>query len=96
MAQLGLAVAGSLSGAAPAAGKKTASPPPKGGEPTMNRQSAKDEEVVAQFVGARKMGDDAGNVAEVEGESKRKRAPWCITSPSIPALDCYESVTSAS
>ena len=44
----------------------------------MNRQSAKDEEVVAQFVGARKMGDDAGNVAEVEGESKRKRAPIVV------------------
>ncbi|OQU91035.1 hypothetical protein SORBI_3001G097800 [Sorghum bicolor] len=75
MAQLGVAVAGSLS-----AGKKTASPPPKpkGGEPTMKRQSAKDQEAVAQVLGARKMGEDVGDAADVEGERKRKRAPIVV------------------
>ena len=75
MAQLGLAVAGSLSSAAPAAGKKAASPPPKpkGGEPNMNQQSAKDQELVAQVVGARKMADDVGDAAQVEGEGERRR-----------------------
>lgn len=81
MAHIGLAVAGGLSGAAPAAGNKTASPPPKGGEPTVNRQSAKVQEEVAQVVCARKMGDDVGDVAEVEVERKRPGASLPLPFP---------------
>lgn len=83
MAHIGLAVAGGLSGAAPAAGNKTASPPPKGGEPTVNRQSAKVQEEVAQVVCERKMGDDVRDVAEVEVETGEEET-WCITSLPFP------------